>query len=418
MNALTTSPLGSVDKTIAFIFINLALAAIYFSPALNHGGQGPLLFLFLLSIPLLLSKQRWQLLDTKFVAPFIFIFMAAIPLAIKSSDGEAIDAPSRFLIVSVVFIAFYGFKFDGKWILRSAMLASALAFLFAVYETSQTGTHRVNLGIGILESGYTLAIMLFACMLAVTQETTAKWKSLAGISTILCVIALLLTGARGAWLAVILTSPVFILLTCKKNAFKTLLVTGVLLILTCTSLLNVSDTFKKRVNSTVKELKLIGELEKSTSTNQRLIFWLHAWEGFKTNPITGISYQENASLRSEYSKRYNLHLPGTEDGKGSSHNEILNAMVQKGIIGLAAILLIYLIPLRHFLKKLKSQNSSVRSYSIIGICTISVIAISGLTEAPLMHGSVSVTYGMMLILLYHAIRNTELSTTGTSTCSP
>ena len=401
----------------AIVFVNLAYATIYFSPGIPHGGQSPLLFLFLLSIPLLFSKECYQGLDKKFLFALVFVFIAAIPLAIKSGEGEALDAPSRFLIMAVTFIALYRSPINGKWLLRSAMLACALAFAVACFELATTNNNRVNIGIGILESAYTLSLLVFTCLIAFIQEQERKWKVLALLSLALGFIAISQTGTRGAWLAILITGIVFLRLISPTNFVKALLVGSLLFGVTGVAGYKLSQNIEKRVDSTIDELTSFGNFDRFTSTNLRLIYWEHAWEGFMQSPLTGLSYEENASLRREFKDRYQTHIVGTDDGRSSSHNEILNAMVQKGIIGLLAILLVYLIPLKHFINKLRSDYPAVKNYAISGICSISAMMVSGLTEAPLMHTSVSVTYGMMLILLYHAIR-TEEFTQKEGLCSP
>jgi len=403
---------------IAFVYVSLAYATIYFSPGMPHGGQGPLLFLFLISIPFAFSKKSFQNLDKKFFFAFVFVFLAAIPLAIKSSEGEALDAPFRYLIIAVVFLALYRIPIDGKWVLRSAVLACLIAFVISCHEVITTGTSRTNIGIGILESAYTIAMLVFVCLSSLTTEKNRFWKVLAAISIIAGATALIQTGTRGAWLATFITAIVFFTFLSTRKNIKLIAIAGLISILAISFGYNYSETISKRINSTVYDLRKLGDFNEATSTNLRLLYWKHAWEGFQLSPITGISYQENANLRQQFATEYKVHMVGVNDGRSSSHNEILNAMVQKGLLGLMAIILIYLIPLKHFVKKLKSTNQTVRFYAISGICTITSIAVSGLTEAPLMHTSVSVTYGMLLILLYHSIRNQELADEKDLSCSP
>jgi len=415
LNVRSENKLATIS---AFVFVSLAYATIYFSPAIPHGGQGPLLFLFFISIPLAFSKRGFQNLDKKFFFAFVFVFLAAIPLAIKSGEGEALDAPSRFLIIAIVFLALYRIPIDGKWVLRSAMLACLTAFIVAVYEVATTKTFRVNLGIGILESAYTLSMLIFVCLAASIVERNKIWQFIAIISVIAGTAALLQTGTRGAWLATVIAAIIFLKLLSSKRCYKRVIIGLIVVCITVFISYSTSITVSKRVNSTIKELQFLGEAKRVTSTNLRLIYWEHAWVGFKKSPITGLSYQENAILKQQFVKKHQVRLTGVKDGRSSSHNEILNAMVQKGLLGLMAIILIYLIPLKHFAKKLKSTNQTVRFYAISGICTISAIAVSGLTEAPLMHTSVSVTYGMLMILLYHSIRNQELADQKDLSCSP
>lgn len=404
-----------LKKLFTFIYVNLAYATIYFSPGVEHGGQIPLFFLFLLSIPLIFSKKCYIDIDKKFIVAFALMFVSAIPLAVKSGAGEALDAPSRFIIIATVFTALYRIPVTPKWLIRSAILACSIAtgvYFFEILAASTRRIHRVGLGIGILESAYTLTIMFFICITGFLIEKDRIWKVMTVISAVAAIIIIIQTGTRGAWLAVLITGLIYMRFLAPTLFWRRALMISV----SCSVILilsyNLSSTVSKRVDTSVTEFQLLGKLEKATSTNRRLIYWEQALEGFFQSPLTGINYEENAQLRRKYAKQYNVKLTGTDDGRSSSHNEILNAMVKKGMFGLIAVLLIYLLPLKHFLRKLKSTQPAVKPYALAGISTISVMFISGLTEAPLMHTSVSVTYGMVLILLYHSIRNEEIS------CSP
>ena len=88
-------------------------------------------------------------------------------------------------------------------------------------------------------------------------------------------------------------------------------------------------------------------LEDST-TKARIMNWGMAWEGVKERPILGWG-QENYAI--VFSKYYNPNMYGQEQWFDRVHNVIFDWLVAGGLLGLAAYLSLFAIPLRYLWRK-------------------------------------------------------------------
>ena len=117
-----------------------------------------------------------------------------------------------------------------------------------------------------------------------------------------------------------------------------------------------------------------------------------------------MSYDRRSEIMDEYITRNPSSKHIGNDGRSSSHNEILNALSKKGLFGLVGILLLYLVPLHFFIRMMKRKyNWRVRRLATTGVGVVSALMICGLSEAPLMNVRVATTYSFLLVFLFHAI---------------
>ena len=391
-------------ETIQHIFSILLALSIVSIPTMQHGGQTATLFIFLLTPFLLFNRAVWHKIKEPLFQVFILFFLAAIPLAIHSSETEPLDVPSRYLIAALIFLALYRLHLPYQLILKAILLSVSIAFIASLLNSDE----RLEFGIGSIESGATLCIFFFFLVAFVCYEKQFSLRITAAALSLICIYLLVRTGTRGAWGSLIGTSLICgYLFYGSGKKLKYLFGVSLMLILLAVAYFN-SPTIHNRTNSFVSDIQKLNSENFFSSTGQRVAVWKISIDGFLKSPVYGLSYKEIASLRDDYYKDHGIILSGSNDGRASSHNEILNIMLKQGSIGLIALILLYAVPIRFFYKKSKVTNSSsVRMYCFMGITLTTSVAISGLTEAILMHGAIATFYAVMLCLLYHAIRQTE-----------
>lgn len=93
---------------------------------------------------------------------------------------------------------------------------------------------------------------------------------------------------------------------------------------------------------------------KDASTQTRIIVWKSVLEAFKENPVFGWG-EENLSLA--YNKYYNPDI--SEYGEtwiDRSHNKLIDLMVMRGLIGLAAYLFLFAFVLSKFIKESREKK--------------------------------------------------------------
>ena len=87
-----------------------------------------------------------------------------------------------------------------------------------------------------------------------------------------------------------------------------------------------------------------------------------------------------------------------------AHNQYLDDLSKRGIVGLLALLAVLFIPLRTFMKKLNTTNDEVKLIATLGVAHILSVMIYGLSQGFLVHNSGTIFYFFLTIVFYAAIR--------------
>ena len=90
-----------------------------------------------------------------------------------------------------------------------------------------------------------------------------------------------------------------------------------------------------------------------------------------------------------------------------AHNQYLDDLSKRGIIGLLALLAVLFIPLRAFMKKLNTTNDEVKLIATLGVAHILSVMIYGLSQGFLVHNSGTIFYFFLTIVFYTAIRTRQ-----------
>lgn len=394
--------LSAYQKSIYHPIMVLICGLIAFS--VIDGGQPSALLLLLALLPLTLQNGFFvNVGNRKWLVALICPLVVSIPLFIGSKTGEALDAPARYFAAAICLIALSKYPIRSELILRSASIGSIITLVFKFALLSEA---RVDWGVGILESGYLGVVML---ALSISQYYTDKgklvWRIISVLGIICALIIVVKTGSRGTWPAIIFVCLMHLLLV-PVSVTKKIMAICIGAIILIMSFLYV-PSISQRVDLSVQEFKAYYyENNHATSLGYRLDFWHIAVRGFMESPIWGVSYDRRSEIMDEFMEQYPESKHIGNDGRSSSHNEILNAMSKKGLLGLVGILLLYLAPLQFFIRHMKREwGWKIRRVAAAGVGVVATMVICGLSEAPLMNVRVATTYAFVLIFLFHAINH-------------
>ena len=385
-------------------------ASVVFAIVSPNGIQPMALLLFLLVLPLCLmgidQKSKPSLL---WIGALTLPLLVSIPLFIGSGTGEALAGAARYFVAAMVLIGLARVELSGVIVLRAASLAGILAIVFNLH---QLGEMRVNWGVGFLDSGY-VSVLLLGLALAQyhLDKGRAGWRVVSVIGMLCLVFAIAKTGTRGAWPAMFMVICLQFLLV--EISLKRKIMVAVIVLMAIALSIFVIPTVKNRVDLTVYEVKSYYlENNRASSVGYRLDFWHIAFECFLESPLWGVSYQRRSEIMDNYVRKYADSATIGTDGRSSSHNELLNALSKKGILGVIAILLLYLVPMRYFVHQFRRQTDSTkRQLALAGVGVSFTMIICGVTEAPLMNVRVGTTYAFLIIFLYHLISKPEVART-------
>ena len=191
------------------------------------------------------------------------------------------------------------------------------------------------------------------------------------------------TQTRGGWLVV----PVFIVigwvLVKGKTSPRQLLLPAVIAILVSGAIAVASPILRQRMFEVVTQTtECFSNPLAISSECGRLQLWHASWLMFKANPLFGNgTIQTFGPKLEEYWRQGVVSDFVYQQGFGEPHNELLFSMASHGLLGLAALLLMYVAPTWLFIGRLKSQGSQpARVAAAMGLALCLGFFVFGWTE--------------------------------------
>ena len=186
---------------------------------------------------------------------------------------------------------------------------------------------------------------------------------------------------------------------------KKLLLGGITFLCIISVVLTVNNKFVNRLSEAQYELKLyLSGDNKVSSIGERLDMWKIGSKAFLEHPISGWSLKELDYYKKDLADKdvvtkasiSFLHL----------HNQFIDELAKKGILGGIAILSIFIVPLHLFYRKVVGQgNKRIKFISILGIIHVLSTIIYCMSQAFLAHNSGNIFYFFVLFLFYSFMVN-------------
>ena len=327
-------------------------------------------------VGLLLVRERVPLLDHERVFLYVFLFYFLVQLFNVwwfNAELRELDTSSRFLIVLPIFFYLRKVDIDVKWLINGVILAAIIIGFSALYDVflMQTGRPTSQTDIGT----YALFSAVYALMsLAATQyyrdNRVMHYLSILAFLGGLSGVVLALT--RGVWIAFVIAMISFILINpfqWKRNSMRTFLL--VMTALVAMIYLVPETGVAVRVDQAIQNgLAYFGEGVSSSSGGARLEMWKAAIEVIANNPVLGVgenNFNQQVSLLIESKK-----IDGFVGQFNHPHNEYLSNLVEQGILGLVALLALFLVPLKVYYTHLTEGTEETR-YLMLSGCFIIVL---------------------------------------------
>lgn len=395
-------------------FISRSMAVLIFSmPVLSMVLRDWIVLCFVLLIVIALFSLKYyhntielnkkeRLVITIFAALFLSTLLTFILGNFTISETKHLIHKMGFLGFIPVFLLVRrnGLPLKAFWygITIGAIITGMMALIevLLLNKDSASGTHaRTLFGDHALLLGM-LSILSFSFF----REKGRYFILLPIAGLLFGILASVLSGTRGSWLAI----PAFLLiLTIYFDDFGSVK-RRLIFLLSCVLLgllayVIPQTNIKHRIDLAVNEINMYpaGQI-KNKAVGLRLESWRASKELALEHPITGIGlrqYQikirELLSRKNDYDKNIGrLDQP---------HNQYLYALVERGVIGLLTIILIFIYPAYVFIKSLNSRNASHRPVAIAGLIIVVGYAIFGLTDTLFFRSMPINFYTMMMALL-------------------
>jgi O-antigen ligase len=372
-------------------------AAILTLVALVYGGIRP--------YPALNSHDRY------FIAALLSYFGCVVAANLYHHlPLNSYDNPSRFLLAAPVLLLLLRFPVPQGYFWGGIALGAMGGAVLAISEYVGQGQARA--------SGYHNAIqfgdiaILFACLLLAGLRWAHQHSKAMLLFLMLGVgagvLVSLLSGARGGWLALPLAVGLLPHLwrgqplcpgpaSTKFNnlgwcALMAVGLIGFVFVLQSSPIVGV------RLQDALQDVQAYRQSHSiNSSLGARLFMWQSSISLIAERPFLGwgsiANYLQFSGAIAEPWQNFN-HV----------HNEFLDALVKRGILGGLGLTMIYLVPLYLFWQELRLRNRSSQALAAAGILLVVATLVFGLTQTFFSHASGATVYAFMLVILWSQVR--------------
>lgn len=359
------------------------------------------------------TEQKWLIFS------YLFYFSAFL-LSYFLHDGRTreLDNPSRVLLLIPVMFLLIQYPPTLRlfmWIMPVGALVAGLVALFDRFVLGEPLAYLIRIfhiqggDIAMTFAMFSLVITLY-CFI----QKQYRWMLFCLISTLFGMLGSFLSTARGGWIGIPLILATILFLYRKrlsKSFFVAIsaLFTTAILVVTLIPSTNVMS----RVQTAYEEVKAYVNTENTqhinTSVGLRFEMWKSAVIMIKENPLLGWGTDGALKQRQEHAKQGIISAAAADFGH--AHNQYLDELSKRGVIGLAGLLLVFIVPLVFFIKQLKISNLELRTLSTLGVVHIISTACYCLTQGFFSHNSGSISYFFLLTLLFAATMQLRKSIT-------
>lgn len=356
-----------------------------------------LVYMWLRPYPLLVGE------DKLLIGTLAFYFgVGAITNLVHHLPPNSYDNFSRFLLAIPVLLLLLRFPVKPHFFWGGIILGALGAGATAVSDYYIAGEMRAAGHNNAIQFG-DIAI-LFACFLLVGFgwiKQQPKWLIIIAIlATISSVLASLLSGARGGWLALPVGLGCFYVANhLHKNRTASYVFWGLIpVVIVMGSLFQQTGVLQVRIAQGVADIEqYVYAGNANTSLGLRIELWQASLSLIVERPLLGwgsiANYLSITGDSADIFQRFN-HF----------HNEFLDATVKRGLLGFVALFALYGIPAVLFYRQLKLCALEVKAQAYAGLVLVSATFVFGLTQSFFSHSSGVMVYAFMLVILWSQVR--------------
>jgi O-antigen ligase len=371
--------------------------------ALPKGASVVVLMLILSLLGLVLNREKLKMSrwEKYFIFSFIFYFvLMAMNVWWFNSDLKNLDTLSRLILVLPIFFYIRKSNINFNWFIWSVVIAAfAISINQMMFHFSGNGLYSFQTGSG----NVTLyaSILGLMCLFFINRNKSIIFNLIFTMAAALSIVASLLAGGRGVWISAVLSIVVIMFVNSfnwskKVRVLPVLGIVGILFV----AYLTPQTGVKVRIDNAVTNVISWAENGKSnTSSGVRLEMWRASYEIIKENPMIGVgkgNYKEHVQV---------LVNQGKVDEIVASfdhpHNEYITNFLELGIVGLLALILVFLSPISYFLNTIKHHacDQQERVLAVAGLILVLHYSFYSLTAGVFAHQSTTLFYSIFLVII-------------------
>jgi len=304
----------------------------------------------------------------------LFIYLSIMHLW----RGDNFGFPRTLITCLLYLVAVPWDKFSKKWIFNTIIIASYICGFNAMYESFSLGVERVGIATNSIPYAFYCAFLSLSSLYLVSSYQGKLNKILILFGFLLSLSALVLTEARGVWLAYPIVMLYVLVPFCEKLSKKKLLLCIISLAIMLFFIFN--SELESRINTTVVETHKVLEGDHHTSIGARIDLWRCGINLWLDSPLLGVGDEQLESAIKQ--------IPNPlASGQPHIHNQYLDTLSRYGFVGLV-LLIVWVI------SGIVGTNN-IDSRRLIIICS-GLILISGLSDVPFHHTHTVYLFGFLV----------------------
>lgn len=347
-------------------------------------------------------EGKW--LGIAFIGYFLVTLLAFLVHKGKASE---LDIPSRLLLMLPVFALLSVQNIKQRWVLLAMLLGSVIAGIVGsvqVFQLDLKYAFPQHMRIQSGDVAMTLALFSFALMFYFKANQQIKWAVVSLIAMLSALIGSVLTGARGAWLAL---PVIFIICVLYRKQISKWIVLGLFAVGIIGGVVG-GEIIQKRYGEAEREIKLYFEKNVGhTSVGARFDMWKSAWRGIQEKPLFGWGQQGVKEMRQQHEQE--KYIAKSVGRYAHAHNQYLHDATTKGILGFVSLVMLLAVPAFFFVRNLKQAATDSLSYlwSVLGITHVLAMMSYFISQAFLAHNSGVMFYGFVTVVLLALQKNAQ-----------
>lgn len=386
-----------------FVFVFGALVLV----APSGYSYGPALLL-LVALAYLFVRPYPQLIaaDKYLLATLLAYFLVgAVTNVVHHLPSRAYDNFSRFLYAIPVLLLLLRFPIKPIYLWSGVALGALGAGVVAVMDFYVYGELRAGGYNNPIQFG-DIAI-LFSCLLMAgfswAKQHSRSMLVIFVAAIVSGILASLLSGARGGWLVLPFALALFYFVNdLHKNTRNTVIFILAILCAAVFAYYFLSpDIVQSRINYAISDLQeYLQTNNTNTSLGARIVLWQASLPLIAEQPLLGWGSVANYVSLSGDTRDVFHHF-------NHFHNDFLDALVKRGLLGGVALLGLYVVPAVLFARQLKQCAPAKQPLVYAGLILVVATFIFGLTQSFFSHSSGVMVYVFMLVILWAQVRTEE-----------
>lgn len=311
------------------------------------------------------------------------------------------------LLLSIPLVSLFVLQLSpGKSVWFRFYLAASAIGILALFDILVRQAKRADAGDSAVIFGFVALALTGVVIGSILEMKTRKhglrWFSLAFV---LGLLAVLLSGSRGAWLALVLmlavAAPFIFARVSWSKRLVTILAIAAILVLTSWSVPTVQKRFDRFIDMVTPYFDG-SQPVKLNSVSMRTETWKVGWQLARENPLLGIG-------PGHFRKRFIAYVETHPEFEGiieirHAHNQYIQTLVTSGLIGLAALLAMLVSHLALFSRYLAMRYpAEVRACALAGVLLVVGYVVMSLTGVPFERKKLILVYGFSVASLWSCI---------------